>query len=122
MASTGGKFWALVLRCHLCGGKFTQRRLTLERVHLVPQVTPCPHCGARPYITAPGSREHSRVHHIFDLREEPVFRKTRAGDTWHFSYDCSHWPGHDYLVLDVPPRDGDICNECKAKQGEGSDS
>lgn len=122
MASTGGKSWTLVLRCHACGGKFALRHLDLERVYLIPQVTPCPHCDARPRIYPQGSAERSQLHHIFDLREdtEPAYRKTRDGGAWHFSYNCSHWPAHDYLVLDVRPRDADICTECKVKQGEAA--
>jgi hypothetical protein len=120
MASTGGKLWTLVLRCHACGGKFTLRHLGLERVYLVPQVTPCPHCDARPRISLQGSREHSELHHIFDLREEmePVYRKTRDDSAWHFSHQCTHWPVRDYLVLDVRPRESDICGECRVKQGK----
>jgi len=117
--------WTVVLRCYMCSGKFTLRHLTLDRVLTLPLVAPCPHCAARPCIaTGYYSDKHSSVHRIFDLREEAdaTYRKTPNGDTWHFAQSCSRWPGGDFLELDLPPIVGEICNECRAKKGEGGNN
>jgi hypothetical protein len=104
----------------MCGGKFTLRHLTLERVLTLTLVTPCPYCDARPRIASGTySDEHSTVHRIFDLREESdaTYRKTPTGDTWHFTQSCSRWPSGDYLELDLLPSVGDLCIECRTIKG-----
>jgi len=118
MAST--KTWTVILRCYACYGKFTLRYLTLERVLTLTLVAPCPHCAARPVISrGHDSDEQSRVHRIFDLREElgATYRKIPSADTWHFTQDCSRWPTGDYVELELPPIVGELCNECRAIKG-----
>ncbi|HEY2986915.1 MAG TPA: hypothetical protein VGL11_04265 [Candidatus Binatia bacterium] len=113
--------WTIVLRCYNCNGKFTVRHLALDRVSAVALVTPCPHCSARPSIVAgPQSKEKSKLHGIFDLKEEveAAYRKIAGGDTWHFDHNCSQWPLADYVELEIPPSVGEYCNECKAKQSK----
>jgi hypothetical protein len=113
--------WTVILRCFACGGNFTLRHLSLDRVLTLPLITPCPHCAARPAITVRReSNQHRSVHKIFDLREESeaTFRKIPSADTWHFSQSCSLWPSGDYLELDLPPIVGEICNECKTIRGK----
>jgi hypothetical protein len=116
MASPSGKTWRLVLRCYACDEKFTLRNLKIERLYLMPQVLPCPHCSARPYIPSVDSGKPSLLHSIFDLAEDPftVHRKSLDSDTWHFSELCSNWPHEDFLVLEGAPK-GELCNECIAK-------
>jgi hypothetical protein len=109
----------LVLRCFACNGKFTLRRLALDRLLAVPLLTPCPHCAARPRIAA-RPHEASQLHKIFDLREEKqsAYRKTDDGDAWHFNPSCSQWPLAGYVELEILPSVGQFCNECKARHAE----
>jgi hypothetical protein len=112
------KTWMLILRCFRCRGKFTFRHLEVERILILSEVFPCPHCAARPYVP-PGDRHaKSLTHDVYNLEEETesVFRKSPADDTWHFSQHCSQWPNGDYLVLEAPPSVGRFCNECAGKQ------
>jgi hypothetical protein len=112
--------WTLVLRCYNCNGKFTARHLALDRVSVVPLITPCPHCSARPHVASGSSEKIRSVHYVFDLREEaePAYRKNAGGDTWHFDHNCSKWPVADFVELEIPPNVGELCNECKAKQSK----
>jgi hypothetical protein len=61
--------WSILLRCCACRGKFTLHRLTRDRVLLVPLVTSCPHCAARPHVAAYDTEE-SKLHRIIDLRQD----------------------------------------------------
>jgi len=65
------KTWTVVLRCFRCNRRFAVKEIHLDRIALVPQVTPCIHCGAEP-IEAPEGWQgvHNKLHRILDLREE----------------------------------------------------
>jgi len=67
-------------------------------------------------------RGHTQMsrHDIFNIEEETEssFRKSFEGDTWHFAPACSQWPREDYVVLELPPSFGEVCNECTAKEPE----
>src|SRR5258707_7097449 len=103
--------WTLLLRCYRCGGRFTFRRLTMDKVRALPLTAPCPHCGSRPIITT----ETSVLHGIVDLRggKRGVYRKPAGGDTVHFIEQCSKWPKQHFVELETPPRNGELCDECK---------
>ncbi|SRR5258705_731520 len=109
--------WTLVLRCYQCGGKFTSHRLTLDKVTALPITAPCPYCGARPVVAPVDSPAATKMHGIFDLKEEAIrtYRKPAGEDTWHFSESCSKWPSESYIELDVRPMQVELCNECKCK-------
>jgi hypothetical protein len=59
------KSWTVVLRCYACRGRFAVGKVTLDRLALAPQATPCTHCGAQPDVT-----DWVKIHHILDLRED----------------------------------------------------
>jgi hypothetical protein len=59
------KSWTVVLRCYGCARRFALAKVSLDRLALAPQITPCPHCGVQP-AAAP----EVRVHRILDLRED----------------------------------------------------
>ena len=59
------KSWTVVLRCCACQRRFSVGKITIDRLALAPQVTPCAHCGAQPDPTT-----SMKVHHIMDLRED----------------------------------------------------
>jgi hypothetical protein len=59
------KSWTVVLRCYACQRRFSVGKITVDRLALVPQATPCAHCGAQPDATT-----WMQVHHIMDLRED----------------------------------------------------
>jgi len=114
---TVSKTFMLRLRCYDCGKEFHLHYVAFDNLSSLQLVTPCPRCGARPYI-APrqlhGSK--SKLHTILDLREsESIFRKTRDGGTWHFSDQCSHWPSEDFIQLEALPIVGELCNECQTE-------
>ena len=60
--------WTVVLTCYNCGGKFTERHLTTEKVRALPLMTPCPNCGARPVVSRSDSKSPTIVHRLFDVR------------------------------------------------------
>jgi len=59
------KSWTVVLRCYACQRRFSVGKITLDRLALAPQITPCAHCGAQSDVTT-----SMKVHHIMDLRED----------------------------------------------------
>jgi hypothetical protein len=63
--------YSLVLRCHKCKTLFHISGLPIERIALIPQVTPCPHCSAYS-VTDPAKIFSSRdtLHQIVDLKKE----------------------------------------------------
>ena len=113
------KTWMLVLRCYACGGKFTQRHLSFDKVSALPLILPCPYCTARPRRRAEqgtGASEPFEIHHVIDLEDETetYYRKEPDAETWHFAAGCSHWPSDDFIELDGHPIRGELCNECRA--------
>jgi hypothetical protein len=65
--------WTIILRRHSCGKRFALQKIPLERISLIPQVSPCPHCAAKSVIAAgPEDEAKSKLHRIIDLREEGV--------------------------------------------------
>jgi hypothetical protein len=42
------------------------------------------------------------------------YRRARDSLTWHFSQQCSFWPGQDYLERRIRPAQSVLCNECLA--------
>jgi rRNA maturation endonuclease Nob1 len=67
------KSWTVVLRCYACQRRFSVGKITLDRLALAPQATPCAHCGAQPDATT-----WMKVHHIMDLREDT--NRTNSSD------------------------------------------
>jgi hypothetical protein len=67
-----GNRWTVALRCYRCSGRFTVEDVAFDRVNGVSLVVPCPACGARPFIAAPGGAEASRMHllELLGEREE----------------------------------------------------
>ena len=50
-----------------------------------------------------------------------AYRKRKGGsDTWHFCRNCSNWPTSNYEERPEKPTTGELCNECRAKDGAGS--
>ena len=43
------------------------------------------------------------------------YRKKIAGFIWHFYSNCQSWPTVDYTLTQNLPADGEMCNECIAK-------
>ncbi len=65
------KTWTVVLRCHQCRHRFALKKIHLDRIALVPQVAPCPHCSAHSSVAPTSDRGHAvKLHSILDLREE----------------------------------------------------
>ena len=50
------------------------------------------------------------------------FRRSVGHDTWHWCRNCSFWPASNYDEKKTSRRSlaGELCNECKAKQANGS--
>lgn len=46
----------------------------------------------------------------------PKYRRRRGSDTWHFCTNCSRWPTSDYDERHSRPTNGELCNECRAKE------
>lgn len=48
------------------------------------------------------------------------YRKVKGSDTWHWCKNCSKWPTSGYESSLTKPASGELCNECKAKEREGT--
>ena len=52
------------------------------------------------------------------------YRKKKGSDTWHWCTNCSNWPkgvkGVDYEERNTKPTDGELDNECKAKERDNN--
>lgn len=48
------------------------------------------------------------------------YRRLRGSDTWHWCTNCSRWPALNYEEQTSRPPNGELCNECKAKEAAGS--
>jgi hypothetical protein len=53
-------------------------------------------------------------------KKMPEYRKKKGNDTWHWCTNCSNWPTSDYDVSDSKPTSGELDNECRAKEKEGT--
>jgi hypothetical protein len=69
MGQAGEGKWTVVLRCQECGTRFTISRLSTERIPLLPQVVPCPHCSAQSVSQSP-SQGPKKLHRILDVRRD----------------------------------------------------
>jgi hypothetical protein len=47
-------------------------------------------------------------------------RKRNGSDTWHWCSNCSNWPTSDYTEKPGRPTSGDLCNECRGKENDGT--
>ena len=48
------------------------------------------------------------------------YRKAKSSATWHFCLNCSGWPVTNFEVCMTRPGEGELCNECKAKDKDGT--
>jgi len=49
-----------------------------------------------------------------------AYRKKNGSDTWHWCTNCSRWPTSDYETSYSKPTSGELCNECKSKERDGT--
>ena len=104
--------WTSHLHCFNCGREFILNRVSLSEVTTAKAVFVCPHCGAKPSFFRPHKLAYLYVANL-------PYRRTRDGDSWHYSEYCSNWPLEDFIEIDFPPT-AEICNECKAIVGNES--
>ena len=64
------KTWTIVLRCYECNGRFAVKRVPLDRIASLAEVTPCSHCDAHALVAAPGHSSENKLHRIMDLRQD----------------------------------------------------
>lgn len=48
------------------------------------------------------------------------YRRKKISDTWHYCKNCSKWPTSDYYEEINKPKTGELCNECKGKESNGT--
>jgi DNA-binding NtrC family response regulator len=41
-----------------------------------------------------------------------LYRRKQQSEVWHFSSDCTQWPGENYVEHQQVPSAGEMCNEC----------
>lgn len=70
--------WTVVLRCHDCKRRFSVAGVSIDRIALIPQATPCDHCRAKSAVS-PGFPFESKLHQIIDLRKDGLEQET-SGD------------------------------------------
>ena len=51
-----------------------------------------------------------------------VYRKAKGYGTRHFCTNCSRWPtsNYDEYKSTSRPTNGELCNECRAKEASGN--
>jgi len=49
-----------------------------------------------------------------------TYRRKRGSDTWHYCKNCSNWPTSDYEERSTKPTNGELDNECQAKEKAGN--
>lgn len=47
-------------------------------------------------------------------------RRRKGSDTWHWCRNCSNYPTSNYDEKPGRPTSGDLCNECRAKEKDGT--
>jgi len=48
------------------------------------------------------------------------WRRKRGSDVWHFCTNCSSWPTSDYEETTTQPTSGELDNECRSKDANGT--
>jgi hypothetical protein len=64
-----GNNWTVALRCYNCEEPFVVEEVAFDKLAGLSLVLPCPACGARPFITAAGGAQRSRMHKLFELTD-----------------------------------------------------
>jgi len=49
-----------------------------------------------------------------------AYRKLKTSDAWHFCTNCTRWPTSNYDEQATKPTSGELCNECKGKDKDGT--
>lgn len=49
-----------------------------------------------------------------------AYRKRKGTDTWHWCRNCSSWPTSDYTEQATKPTSGELCNQCRSKEQNGT--
>ncbi|MDR6788941.1 hypothetical protein J2Y58_002310 [Sphingomonas sp. BE138] len=49
-----------------------------------------------------------------------AYRRRNGKDTWHFCTNCSLWPTSDYKEQQSKPTTGELCNQCRSKDSDGT--
>jgi hypothetical protein len=64
-----GKLWTMTLRCHACSHRFVVGEITIDRIPIIPQITPCPSCSAKSVAAiAEDNSPVLKTHKILDLK------------------------------------------------------
>lgn len=71
-------------------------------------------------LTLKQSLQISRVTWFFCKGSDMAYRKTKGSDTWHYCKNCSKWPASNYEESQSKPSSGELCNECRGKESNGS--
>ena len=48
------------------------------------------------------------------------YRRAQGRDTWHYCRNCSKWPTSGYDEQSSKPTTGELCNECRGKEANGT--
>ena len=48
------------------------------------------------------------------------YRRKNGSDTWHWCRNCGNWPTSDYDERATKPTSGDLCNQCRSKDANGT--
>ena len=49
-----------------------------------------------------------------------TYRRKRGSDTWHFCRNCTEWPMTGYEEQTNRPTSGELCNQCRSKETNGT--
>ncbi len=49
-----------------------------------------------------------------------AYRRRNGSDTWHWCSNCGNWPTTNNDERPTKPGSGDLCNECKRKDADGT--
>ncbi|MFN3725070.1 MAG: hypothetical protein ACK4SZ_02070 [Allosphingosinicella sp.] len=49
-----------------------------------------------------------------------TYRQAAGSDTWHWCSNCSLWPENPARTSTSKPTTGELCNQCRSKQDNGT--
>ena len=49
-----------------------------------------------------------------------TYRRRNGHDTWHFCRNCNLWPTTDFSDQQTKPTTGELCNQCRSKEANGT--
>ena len=77
----------------------------------------CLHSGS---VSAPNPKAFPYLLPLQQEEREMPYRRVKGRDTWNYCHNCSKWPTSGYDEQSSKPTTGELCNECRSKDANGT--